>query len=223
MEAKRHRGGDIYWLKNFEQGTVLCVSDCTGHSTPGALLTMLVVSALEAVVCPSSCNDTAYIIWSLEQRLINLFSVNTDESEKTRGSDIRDGCDLAVLFIAKDGSIYLSSAQIHVFVCDGNEVRQIKGQKISIGEGRLKSKDDIQTVHIPANPGNKFYIASDGLFGQPGGECSEPYGYREFKQIIQENHNATQAAISDKIWDAYEKYRSTEPRVDDFALITFKP
>ncbi len=42
-------GGDIYWMKNFSEGSVLCVCDCTGHGTPGALLTMLVMSAFDTV------------------------------------------------------------------------------------------------------------------------------------------------------------------------------
>ena len=212
-------GGDIYWMKNFEQGSVLCVCECTGHGTPGALLTMLVVSALEGVVQPSNCHDTADIIWRLEQRLVSIFSVDVEE----RDNRIQDGCDLAVLFIAKDGSVNFSSGNIHVFVCDGSEVQQIKGQKIYVGEGRLNGRDDIKTVYVPANPRNKFYIASDGLFEQPGGERSEPYGYKAFKQIILENHDEKQSVISDKIWAAFEEYRGAEPRVDDFELITFKP
>nr|AGS53334.1 tetratricopeptide repeat domain protein [uncultured bacterium contig00014] len=211
-------GGDIYWLKKFDAGTALCVCDCTGHGTPGALLTMLVVSALEGIVKPDNCHDTAYIIWRLEQRLVDVFSVNTNMD-----ADIKDGCDLAVLFVAKDGSVNISSGNIHVFVCDGREVRQIKGQNIYIGEGRLKGKDDVETINIPAKDGNKFYIASDGLFDQIGGGRSEPYGYRAFRQIILENHNEKQSLISDRIWSAFEEYRGAEPRVDDFELIAFKP
>jgi serine phosphatase RsbU (regulator of sigma subunit) len=210
-------GGDIYWLKKFDRGTVLCVCDCTGHGTPGALLTMLVVSAFESVVKPDNCHDTADIIWQLEQKLVNVFSMNT------AAGNIKDGCDVAVLFIARDGSVSISSGNIHVFVCDGSEVRQIKGQKIYIGEGKLKSKEDVKTVNIPANAGNKFYIASDGLFEQVGGEREEPYGYKPFKQIILENHMEKQSVISDKVWTAFEEYRHSEPRIDDFQLITFKP
>jgi serine phosphatase RsbU (regulator of sigma subunit) len=210
-------GGDIYWLKKFDKGVTLCVCDCTGHGTPGALLTMLVVSAIEAVVNYDNCHDTAGIIWQLEQKLVSVFNVNTG------AKGIKDGCDIAVLFIARDGNVSISSGNIHVFVCDGSEVRQIRGQKIYVGEGRLKSKEEVNTMYVPANPGAKFYIASDGLFEQVGGEKAEPYGYRAFRQIILENHNESQSVISGKIWSAFEEYRGAEERVDDFELVTFKP
>jgi HAMP domain-containing protein len=145
-------GGDIFWLKNFEQGTVLCVCDCTGHGTSGAMLSMLVISALEAGVNPDNCRDTAGIIWHIEQRLVSNFNVNA----KARSTDeIHDGCDIAALFIAKDKSVSVSSGNIHVFVCDGGEARQIKGQRINVGEGRIKNKEKIGTAHIAANPNNK--------------------------------------------------------------------
>ena len=216
-------GGDIFWLKNFEGGTILCVCDCTGHGAPGAMLTMLVVSAFEDMVNESNCHDTAGIIFNLEQRLVDGFGVEALE-KGLAGADIHDGCDLAVLFIKKDGAINLSSANMPVFICNGKEVNHIKGQRLCIGEGILKNKDEIKTVFIPACRDNKYYIASDGLFDQPGGkEKIIPFGYRQFKEIILKNHNESQDIISDKIWTAFEDYRGFEPRVDDLELITFKP
>jgi len=213
-------GGDIFWLKNFERGTILCVCDCTGHGTSGAMLTMLVVSALESCVWPSNCHDTAGLIWQIEQKLVSNFSVNAGTQNL---DEIQDGCDLAVLFIARDGSVSVSSGHIPVFICDGKEVHQIKGQRIAVGEGKLKSKDEINVVHIEANQNNTFYIGSDGLFDQPGGPLSIPFGYRTFKRIILESHGEKLSVISDKIWNIFEKYRGDEIRVDDIQLVSFKP
>jgi serine phosphatase RsbU (regulator of sigma subunit)/ABC-type amino acid transport substrate-binding protein len=214
-------GGDIYWIKQFDEGTVLCVCDCTGHGTPGALLTMLVVSALESAVEAGNSADTADIIWSVDVRLAHVLNANAER--ETNDFDINDGCDIAVLYISKDGDVSLSSGHMNVFVCDGKEVRRFRGQNFFVGEGNLSIKKEIETISIPTNPLNKFYIASDGLFDQPGGELSRPFGYRAFEKIILENHDEKQSVISDKIWAAFEEYRGGEPRVDDFELITFKP
>ena len=214
-------GGDIYWMRQFDEGTVLCVCDCTGHGTPGALLTMLVVSALDSAVEAVNSADTADIIWTVDVRLAHVLNANAGRD--TSGFDINDGCDIAVLFIARDGGVSLSSGHINVFVCDGKKVNRFKGQNFFVGEGNLNIKGDIETIRIPASPFNKFYIASDGLFDQPGGELSRPFGYKAFEKIILENHGEKQSVISDKIWTAFEEYRGNEPRVDDFELITFKP
>lgn len=217
-------GGDIYWLKNFDKGSLLCVCDCTGHGTPGALLTMLVASIFETEVNEENCHDTAEIMWRLEQRMVNTLNVSATDKEKSKTniSDFNDGCDLAVLFAAKDGSATVSAGNIHVFICDGKEVSQIKGQRIFIGDGALKTKEDIKTITIPKNTDNKFYIATDGLYDQIGGASEKPFGYKRFKQIILENHHETQAAISNIIWREFENYRGDQPRRDDVELVAWQ-
>jgi len=214
-------GGDIYWIKNFEGGTVLCVCDCTGHGTPGALLTMLVVSIFESTVNSENYKDTSQIIWELEKRLVTVLNVKANNDD-TQSLNIKDGCDLAVLFIAKDGSVTTSSGCTHVFVCDGKNVMRIKGQRIYVGEGRIKNKEEIKTVNIPVNPENKFYIASDGLFDQPGDQGPYPFGYDAFMEIILKNHKKDQSAVSGRVWEAFEDFRGNTPRVDDFVLVGFK-
>jgi len=216
-------GGDIYWAKNFEDGTVLCVCDCTGHGTPGAFLTMLVVSAFESILTDENHRETALILYMLDRRLASVLHVESDEKSNFGIMDINDGCDLAVLFISNDGSVTISAGNINVYVCDGKEVTRCKGQSVFAGEGALKSKDDVQTIVVPPNPENKFYISSDGLFDQIGGEKSRRFGTRIFQNIILENHNKKQNVIANMIWEAFEEYRGDEPRRDDFELFTFKP
>jgi len=218
-------GGDIYWMKNFPQGAVLCVCDCTGHGTPGALLTMLVVSAFEAVVSRENYQDTAQIIWELEKRLVVELNVSNPTCE--RGLSIHDGCDLAVLYISIDGSVSVSSANTNIFVCDGDKVIRLRGQKILIGDGILKQKDDIKSINIPSDINNKYFIASDGLYEQIGGSKEEgellPFGFERLEKIILKNHKEKLNVISDKIIAEFEEYRGENPRRDDLQLISFKP
>lgn len=217
-------GGDIYWLKNFQAGSVLCVCDCTGHGAPGAFLTMLVVSAFESIINENNWMDTANCIWQLEQRLVHVLNVNAEEPcpEELFSCDIKDGCDLAVLAIDKDGGVTLSAGNTHVFVCDGTAVTQIKGQKIFIGEGNLKNREELKIVTIPPHPNQKFYIASDGFFDQIGQMTHRPFGYRAFKQAILENHDEKLDVVLKKLWEDFERHRGTERRRDDVQMIAFQ-
>jgi serine phosphatase RsbU (regulator of sigma subunit) len=216
-------GGDIYWAKNFNDGTVLCVCDCTGHGTPGALLTMLVVSAFESIIKEERHTDTAEILYLLDRRLAAVLNVDSEKTGKGGITDIKDGCDLAVLFIANNGHVTLSSGNTHVFVCDGSEVTRYKGQSVFVGEGRIKNKESVKVQQIPVNPENKFYITSDGLSDQIGGNKNRQWGYKNFSKIVLESHHESQALISEKIWNAFQDYQDEQPRRDDFSLITFKP
>ena len=215
-EPKDIVSGDIYGIRSFDEGTVLCVCDCTGHGTHGALLTMLVISTFRSSVNESNYKDTAAVVWEIDKGLVSALGAD-------RNSDIRDGCDLAVVFIANDGSVSISSANINVLICNGIEVTRVRGQKIWIGGGTIGSKDDILVIDIPADPRNKYYIASDGLYEQIGGDYKVPFGYKTIENVILENHDKPQSVISSMIWQAFELYKGENQQRDDLELITFKP
>jgi len=159
----------------------------------------------------------------LDRRLASVLHVGSSKSAKRGIMYINDGCDLAVLFISNEGSVRISAGNINVFVCDGKDVTRYKGQSVFVGEGKLHSKDDVKTVTVDANPENKYYVASDGMPDQIGGENNKQFGNKQFKQIILENHNEKQSVISEKVRAAFEEFRGQKDRRDDIVLITFKP
>jgi hypothetical protein len=215
-------GGDIYWLKNFKKGRVLCVCDCTGHGVPGALLTALVVSSLEEIITDDVCDDTAAIIWQLDKKLAQIFEAEIKEKANKREIHIKNGCDLAILFTDNEGNVSISSGNFNVFICDGKEVTRVKGQRIYVGEGKIQEKEKVKVTTIPANPANIFYISSDGMYDQIGGTHGHSFGYSIFKKLILENHTSGQKTISEKVWEAFEEYRGSHARLDDFELVTFR-
>lgn len=217
-------GGDVYWLKEFDDGAVLVVCDCTGHGTPGALITMLVASILDNVITEKNCSDTARLMRLLDKKISTVLNVReATQKMVSELTHISDGCDIALLFVAKDGTVTFSSSGIHVFMCNGTEVQQIKGQRLSIGSGALKSSNNVRVVTMAANPENKFYIASDGLYDQIGGEKLQSFGYKTFKDILLANHGEKLAVVSEKVWSAFEQHRGENVRRDDVELISFQP
>jgi hypothetical protein len=204
--------GGVYWAKNFKEGTVLCVCGCTGHGTPGAMLTVLAVSAFESLITEKKYKDTAEILCLLDQRLSSILHGNNDSND---GTEISDGFNLAVMYISKDGSAAFSAGNTNVFICDGKTITRHEGQPILIGEGKAENKDRVKVIPITANPDNKFYII--------GGEKNNPFGYKEFEKIILENHHEKQTVISGMVWDAFEDYQGDEAQRDDFGLISFVP
>lgn len=220
-------GGDIYWFKQFNDGVLLSICDCTGHGIPGALLTMLVISSLDTVVTKNNYKNTAEIMAKLDYKVAKILNV-MEHKHKQDGkwhniTNINDGADLALLFISNTGEVTISAGNIHVFVCDGECITDFKGQKVRIGEGNLKTCHDVKTITVPASPSNKYYIASDGLFDQIGDTIRRPFGYKTFKQILLKHHSQPISHVFDEIWQAFEQHRGKEFRRDDVAFVGFKP
>ncbi len=217
-------GGDIYWLRVFDDGVLLCVIDCTGHGTPGALLTMLVTSSLEFAVKTVDYHSPAKIIEELDKRIIRALNVRKDDNSKKWGKiEINDGADLALMFIPKfDDDILLSViGGVRVFVSDGKEVQQIKGQRLHIGDRSLTGADDVKVIKVPKDKNSKYFISSDGIFDQIGGEKNMAFGYRRVVNIIAENHNCSLDDIQKELWSEFKEYSKDEERRDDVTFFGF--
>lgn len=210
-------GGDIYWLRSYQKGSLLCMCDCTGHGTPGALLTMLVSSAFDNIVTEENCDDTAHIMKELDRHLSQTLNVG---QEKDNMLDIRDGCDLAIIFMGQE-EIRISSSNTRVLICDGQEVRQIRGQRLAVGEGRIASAAMVHVTTLAAGSDSSFYVASDGLYDQIGSN-NRPFGYRRVQDIIMEHYGESQEEVLRQIWRAFQEHCGTQERRDDVQIIGFR-
>ncbi len=218
-------GGDIYWFRQFEDGALLCVCDCTGHGTPGALLTMLVATTLDSIINKDNYSDLGSVMMNLDKRMVEVLNVveKNHHAGWKNTTSINDGADLALLCIKKTGEITIAAGNTHVFICDGKEVQDIKGQKIHVGEGLITSPEMIEISTIKNSPNLKYYVASDGLFDQIGAASGIPFGYRKFKSIINEKHDAALKDIFEEVWCEFEAHRGEECRRDDVAFVGFVP
>ncbi len=211
-------GGDIYQLYPFDDGVLLVVCDCTGHGIPGALMTMIVSSTLSTVVNSLTYKNPQQVIWELDSKLIKILNVKS----QTDASEISDGLDLVAAYISKDGRITFSSANMHLFVCNGSEVETLRGQRIQIGNMSIESCDQIRVNTIEANKNNRYFIASDGLFDQIGGSKRLPFGYKRFNKVILECNNLTLDLTTNVLWKVFYNYKKDEQQRDDITLVSFK-
>lgn len=209
-------GGDIYWASSFDKGTILFICDCTGHGTPGALLSMLAISIINSVVNIDNCDDLKTIVWECEQKFSNIKSRN-----KSISSEIDDNLDFIIFFIDNGGNIQFAAKNMRLFICNGKEVSVKKGQRPKNKYLNFEDKNDIIINTTQHNENNKFYIATDGLFDQVGEETGLPFGYAKFESTILTHHNKTCSEISVEVWNTFSAHIGNERRRDDLTLIAF--
>ncbi len=215
-------GGDIYWLKRFDDGALFCMGDCTGHGTPGALLSMLLATLLESSSDQVAHADTAAVLWELDAQISRALNVTERKqlSGWSRATDIQDGADLALLFLHNTGAVTFSVVgSVRMFVCDGESVQDLRGQRAHIGSGKVGTQ--FEMGHIAPNPKNRYYIATDGLFEQMGGVPLRPFGYKAFRARILQMHEQPIKEVVAAIWQDFGNHRGQEQYRDDVSLIGF--
>lgn len=215
-EPRDKVGGDLYIFEESNEGIIFGVVDCTGHSVPGGFMTMLAGSLIKNL-SNKYFTDPAKLLYKLNGAL----KKQLNQDAKNALSD--DGLDMGLCYINKEGTtlkfagaktdlIYFKNAQEHV----------IKSNKQSIGYKRSKS-DYIYTNHeLEIDTNETFYLYTDGITDQTGGEKNFPYGNKKFKQFLSSIQNDNLSVQKSLIIENLQHYQRENSRRDDITVIGFK-
>jgi len=207
-------GGDFYWTANINGKVVIALADCTGHGIPGALLTILGISALNEIVITNKNTQPDDILNLLRKQIVN-------ELNKFGGSDTHDGMDMSVCTIDYKNKILRFAGAFNdmIFINNGN-LREIKADKMPIGLHNHMDKFTLKEFEF--STGDLFYLFTDGYKDQFGGPSGKKFGKRKFLQLLKKVSNKD-ISIQRKICiDEYYTWKRNEIQVDDISLLGVK-
>ncbi|MCR5455280.1 MAG: SpoIIE family protein phosphatase [Bacteroidales bacterium] len=156
--------GDFYYVTQCGRYKVLVTADCTGHGIPGALLSMLGISALkEFCVTEQDAAHPGSILDRMRNFIKSTLISNTN-------SAIGDGMDMTIFCFDFEAMElrYAAANQMALLIRDGN-VTKLKGDPMPVGR-YVVEKEHFNTHCIPIEKGDMIYGFSDGIQDQPGGE-----------------------------------------------------
>ena len=76
------------------------------------------------------------------------------------------------------------------------------------------------TVNI--EPGTAFYMFSDGIVDQVGGERRRAFGKKRIVRLLEENHARPMVDQCDEVLRAFTAYQGNESRRDDVTFLGFR-
>jgi len=68
--------------------------------------------------------------------------------------------------------------------------------------------------YLSLEKGDRFYMLTDGLIDQVGGEQRLPFGRKRFKAVIEKQHESMEAQ-QNELFSAFIHYQGHEKRRDD--------
>ena len=160
--------GDFYWSYYKDGNQYIAIGDCTGHGVPGSMITIVGHTSLSKIV-----EDKFYkpgdILTQLDKMVKSSFS---------GGSDIKDGMDITIIRIDKNGKLEFAGANNFIYLRRGNEFEVVKGDKFHVGAG-----DSVFTTkEISLDGVDNIYMMTDGVidqFGGPNGKKLKQTGLKE--------------------------------------------
>lgn len=215
-------GGDFFWFVPRTDGFMTAVIDCTGHGVPGAFMTLAVNQMLKTL--ENNMNNTpAELLTILDEKVRETFYSSGMNHER-----LYAGLDMGLVFVnCVERKIMFSGARLPLFHLHNKQMNEIAGSRRSIGyEGRSrpgkKAVVHFQNREICYNPGDKFYLSSDGFFDQHGDTDSNPFGIDDFAQILLENQSLPMEEQKNILMNKLAAYMGSEKQRDDITVIGFE-
>ena len=158
---------------------------------------------------------------SLLQRMHQHVQLSLSQQGKSGETD--DGLELGICYIeAALMRVTFVGARFSLFHSRDGEVGETKSDKTGIGY-RSTAYDAVFTPHVvEAVEGTSFYMASDGLTDQIGGERHRMFGKKRFKNLLLEIRDKPMPEQKGIILRALSSYQGNERRRDDVSVIGFR-
>jgi serine phosphatase RsbU (regulator of sigma subunit) len=122
--------------------------------------------------------------------------------------------------IGRTRTTYVGAGFSLFIVADG-EIEEIKGNRAGIGYRGIPYDQAFAETVVDVLPGQQFYMSSDGLIDQVGGDKNRSISKRRLKNLI--------AGFGDREFDrqcedivrAFTAYQGEQRRRDDIAMMGF--
>ncbi len=205
--------GDFYWVSHHDNKIMFAAIDCTGHGVPGALLSIVGHNAINQTVNELGILQPAKVLESMNTVIKKIL-------HQDKGSDIRDGMDMALCTYDKsNGMLEFAGANNPVYIISSGELSIIKGSKLTVGsleEGKVEPP--VNHV-IQLKKGDCFYIFSDGYVDQFGGEGNKKFKSSKFQELLISINNQSMPEQEKSIIKAFKDWKGNNEQVDDILII----
>ena len=206
--------GDFYWMHQLENGNVMiAVADCTGHGVPGGFMSMMGTGLLNEIIIDNGITQLNTVLDTMRTQLIKR--LHQDESRVKA----MDGMDISLVLINKETrEIDFASAGHKIYVTDGKECKEIKGDSYPVGYYFGREKPFTKTK-LQLNHNESIYLTTDGFTDQFGGKLRKKFGRPAFKKLLitmKDRPMSEQQAI---IGQTLKDWKGNNEQIDDILVI----
>ncbi|KAB2868656.1 MAG: SpoIIE family protein phosphatase [Bacteroidales bacterium] len=207
--------GDFYFIKEYQNYTVIAAADCTGHGVPGAFMSMLGVTLMNEVFTYSNPKRAAEV---LEEMRIKVKEALNQTEYKT---EAKDGMDMALCIIDKSkNQLQYSGAYNSLYLVRNNELTEYKAVRNPVGVHMKELPFQNEVVNFETN--DQFYIFSDGYADQVGGSSYQKFKIVEFRKLIHSISSLPMNEQASKLESTIQIWKGSTDQTDDMLVVGFK-
>lgn len=207
--------GDFYWTGESGDTKIIVVGDCTGHGVPGAFMTIIGISELSNIVIQRGIVDPAMILKELDLAIINALA-------SSARVQLKDGMDVAVLaYNTATNVISFEGARRPLYQMTAKGLEIIEATKLSLGDEGHDFGITFNTKSVIHESGDQFFLFSDGITDQFGGERQRKFGRLRLEEFLLDNDTKSVAEKGALLNERLLEWQGKSYQTDDMMFIAF--
>lgn len=169
--------GDFYWIREINNHLLIVAADCTGHGVPGALMSMLGIAFLNEITRSSPAEAPNQTLEQLRQQVKDALIQNEQSEQRS------EGIDMGFCSINLDtNQMQYAGAFNPLYLIRNGSLQIFKATRNPIGTHMVERPFAEHTIQL--QKGDRFYMFSDGVPDQIGGEKGFKFKNAQLRNIL---------------------------------------
>lgn len=193
---------------------VYAVADCTGHGVPGAMLSVLCYTILKETMQKPEIDTPGKALNYAKDRLQVFLNPNNS-------SAVYDGMDVSICIVLPHKKlIQFSSANLPLYRIREDTLTVFKGNRQGVGFNMQTKKFSDEV--FPYQSGDQFYLFSDGIVDQFGGDRNKKFMSKRLRSTLLKNSNLEISEQKKLLNNEFLNWKADYEQTDDICILGFK-
>jgi serine phosphatase RsbU (regulator of sigma subunit) len=218
FRPKEMVSGDFFLLAEKEGTVVVSAVDCTGHGVPGAFMSMLGVSFLNAILNRLRPNELK------ADTVLNLMRESIINSLHQTGArkENKDGMDMSIcIFEPGLKRVHFAGAHNSLYLIRNSVLTHYEADRMPISIHR-KADQSFTNHIIDLQPDDRLYLFTDGYADQMGGDKGRKFLSRNLKQLITDISKKPMTEQQQILKVTIDRWQGTNDQRDDLLIVGIK-
>jgi serine phosphatase RsbU (regulator of sigma subunit) len=207
-------GGDYYVFHGDDQRCIVGVADCAGHGVSGAMMTMLARAGLDRSIQQVGMESPAQVLQATNSAIHGVLG----EAQITKA--MATSMDAGLVFLDLERRILrFAGARISLYWSDGRSVSVARADNRPLWDRRAGTYND---QVIPLASDYTYYLATDGILDQSGGEDGFGLGADRFERWLLDHATKPLDQQHQAFRDSLAAFMGAHPQRDDITIFSFR-
>jgi len=204
--------GDFLWYYRSNGYVYLAAVDCTGHGVPGAFMSLIGYCLLNKITTEIKNAGTAEILDTMHIEIQKILN-------QKRESEVHDGMEMALCRVnTKEKTLDFSGAGMGLcYIRSNGEMNEVKPDFFSLGGFHFKPNFKYSSQTISYQPGDRFYMFSDGITDQFN-ENDEKFGLTRLRKNMAAHHTKTGEEQEAAFGKEIDNWKKSARQLDDMMI-----